>query len=105
MTATRHALARRVGEGPGGPAGGEPDAAVREDPVLDVRDLPPARRHETLFAAYRDLAPGAGFVLVNDHDPKPLRYQFEAEHAGQFTWQYLESGPEAWRVRIGRAGA
>ena len=62
MTATRHALARRVGEGPGGPAGGEPDAAVREDPVLDVRDLPPARRHKTLFAAYRDLAPGAGFV-------------------------------------------
>ena len=55
--------------------------------------------------AYRDLAPGAGFVLVNDHDPKPLRYQFEAEHAGQFTWQYLDSGPEVWRVRIGRAGA
>jgi uncharacterized protein (DUF2249 family) len=41
-------------------------------------------------------------VLVNDHDPKPLRYQFEAEHAGEFTWEYLESGPEVWRVRIGR---
>ena len=44
-------------------------------------------------------------MLVNDHDPKPLRYQFEAEHAGQFTWEYLESGPEVWRVRIGRPGA
>jgi uncharacterized protein (DUF2249 family) len=106
VTATLHGLARRVGEGPGGPAGGEPDAAaVRDDPVLDVRDLAPARRHETIFAAYQDLAPGAGFMLVNDHDPKPLRYQFEAEHAGQFTWQYLESGPQAWRVRIGRARA
>jgi uncharacterized protein (DUF2249 family)/iron-sulfur cluster repair protein YtfE (RIC family) len=103
VTAALHGLARRVGEGPGGPAGGEPDAAaVREDPVLDVRDLAPARRHETIFSAYRDLAPGAGFVLVNDHDPKPLRYQFEAEHAGQFAWQYLDSGPEAWRVRICR---
>ncbi len=106
VTAVLHGLARRVGEGPGGPVGGEPDAAaVREAPVLDVRDLAPARRHETIFAAYRDLAPGAGFVLVNDHDPKPLRYQFEAEHAGQFTWQYLESGPEVWRVRMGRARA
>jgi uncharacterized protein (DUF2249 family)/iron-sulfur cluster repair protein YtfE (RIC family) len=104
MTAALHGLARRVGEGAEGPADGEP-ATTREDVVLDVRDLAPARRHETIFSAYRDLAPGTGFVLVNDHDPKPLRYQFEAEHAGQFTWQYLESGPEVWRVRIGRPGA
>jgi uncharacterized protein (DUF2249 family) len=39
-------------------------------------------------------------VLVNDHDPKPLRYQFEARHVG--TSDYLESGPKVWRVRIGR---
>ena len=103
VTAALHGLARRVGEGPGG---GERDAAATgEDQVLDVRDLAPARRHETIFSAYRDLAPGTGFVLVNDHDPKPLGYQFEAEHAGQFTWQYLESGPEVWRVRIGRPAA
>jgi uncharacterized protein (DUF2249 family) len=70
--------------------------------VLDVRSEPPARRHELIFDTYRDLQPGTAFVLVNDHDPKPLRYQFEAEHAGAFTWEYLEQGPEAWRVRIGR---
>ena len=103
VTAALHGLARRVGEGPGG---GERDAAATgEDQVLDVRDLAPARRHETIFSAYRDLAPGAGFVLVNDHDPKPLGYQFEAEHASQFTWQYLQSGPGVWRVRIGRPPA
>ncbi|MCL2584174.1 MAG: DUF2249 domain-containing protein [Streptosporangiales bacterium] len=75
---------------------------ARRDAVLDVRDLAPAYRHREIFGAYWDLASGAGFVLVNDHDPKPLRYQFEAEHPGQFTWQYLESGPDVWRVRIGR---
>ncbi|MDA8323903.1 MAG: DUF2249 domain-containing protein [Actinomycetota bacterium] len=74
-------------------------------PDLDVRELAPALRHQTIFDTYRALPPGTGFVLVNDHDPKPLRYQFEAEHAGQFTWSYLESGPRVWRVRIGRAGA
>ena len=58
-----------------------------------------------IFAACQALAPGAGFVLVNDHDPKPLRYQFQAEHPGEFTKDYLESGPEAWRVRIARAAA
>jgi uncharacterized protein (DUF2249 family) len=98
VTAALHGLARRAG--PGGLTVGEPGA--REDTVLDVRDLAPTRRHTAIFSAYWDLASGAGFVLVNDHDPKPLRYQFEAEHAGQFTWQYLESGPGVWRVRIGR---
>lgn len=72
------------------------------DPQLDVRSEPPARRHELIFENYHALAAGDGFVLVNDHDPKPLYFQLEAEHGGQFTWKYLESGPEVWRVRIGR---
>jgi uncharacterized protein (DUF2249 family) len=93
VTAALHGLARRVDEGAG---------ELGQDAVLDVRDLAPAQRHETIFSTYQGLATGAGFVLVNDHDPRPLRYQFEAEHAGQFTWQSLEGGPEVWRVRIGR---
>ena len=40
--------------------------------------------------------------MVNDHDPKPLYYQFAAEHKGEFTWDYLEQGPAVWRVRIGK---
>lgn len=72
------------------------------DKELDVRPLAPAQRHAEIFASYRALAPGKGFLLVNDHDPKPLQYQFEAEYKGQFTWDYLETGPKIWRVRIGR---
>nr|WP_229865132.1 DUF2249 domain-containing protein [Streptomyces naganishii] len=69
---------------------------------LDVRQEIPARRHELIFTTYGSLAAGEHFVLVNDHDPKPLYYQFAAEHADQFTWEYLEQGPEVWKVRIGR---
>jgi uncharacterized protein (DUF2249 family) len=43
---------------------------------------------------------GGAFLLVNDHDPKPLYYQFAAERSGQFDWQYRESGPEVWCVQI-----
>lgn len=70
--------------------------------VLDVREVPPARRHDLIFGAYARLRPGQSFILVNDHAPRPLYYQFQAEHAGEFTWEYLEQGPEVWRVRIGR---
>ena len=72
------------------------------DAILDVRSEPPARRHELIFDTYHALGAGEAFVLVNDHDPKPLRYQFEAEHTERFTWDYLDQGPEVWRVRIGR---
>jgi uncharacterized protein (DUF2249 family) len=76
-----------------------------EDRVLDVRTEIPRRRHELIFESFGKIAPGEAYVLVNDHDPKPLRYQFEAENAGEFSWEYLEEGPEVWRVRIGRVAA
>jgi uncharacterized protein (DUF2249 family) len=81
------------------PSGGR---AEDGDSTLDVRRVPPPRRHPMILDRFERLAPGQAFVLVNDHDPKPLYYQFQAERTGQFTWEYLETGPEVWRVRIGR---
>jgi uncharacterized protein (DUF2249 family) len=69
---------------------------------LDVRNLVPAQRQETIFQRIDELAFGASFVLINDHDQKPLYYQLEAEYPNQFSWDYLETGPEVWRIEIGR---
>lgn len=82
------------------------DAKITDDavdvPRLDVRDDPPAKRHQRIFATFDALRPGEAFELVNDHDPKPLGYQFAAEYPDAHTWDYREAGPEVWRVRIGR---
>jgi uncharacterized protein (DUF2249 family) len=75
---------------------------VSDSENLDVRQLIPMQRHSTIFSTWQNLTPGKSFVLINDHDPKPLYYQFDAEHPGEFSWDYLESGPETWRVRIGK---
>lgn len=104
VTAKLHHLARSVPAEPvkfiSGPrSSGDSDDG---DAELDVRALAPAQRHEKIFATYSALGPGTGFMLINDHDPKPLRYQFAAEHAGDYTWEPLEEGPSVWRVRIGR---
>lgn len=69
---------------------------------LDVRQIPPPQKHPTIFQTFESLLPGQSFILINDHDPKPLYYQFANEHQGQFTWEYLEQGPEVWQVQIGR---
>lgn len=70
--------------------------------VIDVRTLVPARRHQKIFELVNDLGFGDSFILVNDHDPKPLYYQIEAEYPKQFSWTYLERGPDVWRVEIGK---
>lgn len=72
--------------------------------LIDVRPMPPRERHPRIFEMWDELAEGGSLVLVNDHDPLPLYYQFAAESAGGFRWDYEAQGPEEWRVRI-RKGA
>ena len=76
-----------------------------ESQELDVREIPPAEKHPTIFETFDDLEPGESFVIINDHDPVPLKYQFQAERGEDvFDWEYHEQGPEVWRVRIGKQG-
>lgn len=70
--------------------------------ALDVRQLSPVQRHPVIFDRFNALSAGGSFVLVNDHDPKPLYYQLVAENPGVLTWEYLEQGPTVWRVRMGK---
>lgn len=74
------------------------------DDVLDVRPIPPAQRHPMIFQRCNALPGGESFILINDHDPKPLYYQLNFEYSSQLGWEYLERGPAVWRVRISRIG-
>ena len=80
-----------------------PQAEAADPSLVDVRTVAPRHRHPLIFDTFEGLTVGQSFTLVNDHDPKPLYYQFQAERSGQFTWEYLEQGPTVWRVRIGRS--
>jgi uncharacterized protein (DUF2249 family) len=71
---------------------------------LDVTQIPPRERHPLIFRTFDILPPSGAFILENDHDPVPLYYQFLHEREGQFEWEYLERGPDMWRVRIKRVG-
>jgi len=77
-------------------------AQLEKPDEIDVRRIPHGERHPRIFGSYARLAPGESFVLVNNHDPKPLRREFDAAFPDQFEWNYLEAGPKRWRVRIGR---
>lgn len=92
---------------PKGGCGGECGCGEQDPagvlPVLDAREVPHAIRHATIFGALDSVGPGSGMVLVAPHDPLPLLAQVEERSPGVFDVDYLEQGPEAWRVRFVRA--
>ncbi|QHS21718.1 DUF2249 domain-containing protein [Virgibacillus sp. MSP4-1] len=65
-------------------------------------EIEPRIRHPKIFEAFDGLQSGEVMKLVNDHDPRPLQYQFMMEREGEFTWEYLQEGPDLWKVAIGK---
>lgn len=70
--------------------------------TINAPDYPPREKHPVIFKTFDSLQSGEAMQLINDHDPRPLQYQFMMERENQFTWQYLEEGPNTWRVAIGK---
>ena len=69
---------------------------------VDAREYEPKDKHRVIFETFHSLQSGEKMELVNDHDPRPLHYQMLAEYTDQFEWEYLEEGPEVWKVAIGK---
>ena len=68
--------------------------------ILNVTLLEPRQKHPTIFVRFDELAEGESLTIHNDHDPKPLYYQMLGERGNVFVWEYLEQGPEWWKVKI-----
>lgn len=71
-----------------------------EENILDVTLLEPRMKHPTIFQRFDALLPGENLIIHNDHDPKPLYYQMMGELGNIFQWEYLEQGPEWWKVKL-----
>lgn len=70
--------------------------------ILNVTLLEPRQKHPTIFARFDELEEGESLTIHNDHDPKPLYYQLLGERGNIFIWEYLEEGPQWWKVRISK---
>jgi uncharacterized protein (DUF2249 family) len=70
--------------------------------TVNATEYPPHLKHKVIFETFNNLKPSEAMLLVNDHDPKPLRFQFESMHSGQFTWEYIEEGPKTFQVKISK---
>lgn len=68
--------------------------------IVNAPEYPSRVRHQIIMETFDKLSVGEAMLLVNDHEPRPLFYQFQAERTGAFTWEYTEEGPEWYRVKI-----
>lgn len=70
--------------------------------TIDVTIIEPRLKHPTIFEKFDNIGGGQAFIIHNDHDPKPLYYQLIGERGPIFNWEYLEQGPEYWKVKISK---
>ena len=75
---------------------------TKTENILNVSVLPPQLKHPTIFARFDELSGGENLIIHNDHDPKPLYYHLLGERGNIFTWEYLEDGPELFRIKISK---
>jgi uncharacterized protein (DUF2249 family) len=73
---------------------------IGPDKVMDVRPIPCSIKHGLIIRSWIELPVGDHFILLNDHDPIPLFYQFSAQWPGAFSWEHLVKGPNEFRVKI-----
>lgn len=70
--------------------------------TLDVTVIEPQYKHSTIYEHFDALKEGEAFIIHNDHDPKPLYYALMNDRGSIFTWDYLQSGPEIWEIKISK---
>lgn len=77
-------------------------AATPANEELDLRHVPRSQRHPLVFLKFDALSIGESFVLVNDHDPVPLHMQMDQMRPDQLAWNYIDRGPDIFRIRVQR---
>jgi len=68
--------------------------------VINATEYPPHLKHKAIFTTFVNLNAGEAMLLVNDHDPVPLKSQLEGRYPRQFDWEYVEKGPATYQIKI-----
>lgn len=73
--------------------------------LIDVRTLPTWQRHPKIMEAFDGLAAGDELTIVSDHEPRPLRTQFEQTRSGRYVWAQRMLASDHWEVTLRRIPA
>ncbi len=69
---------------------------------LDTRQYKPEEQNKVIINAFDSLPVGDKMMLINDHDPTHVFNQLEEKRLGKFEWEYIEEGPDIWKVSLAK---
>lgn len=72
---------------------------------IDVRSIPRWLRHARVFSTFDALLADQHLLLVSDHEPRPLRAQFEERYGSRYSWSDRQLGDGRWEVRVRKVAA
>lgn len=75
---------------------------IANEKIINVQELEPRLRHQTIFDVFNALAEGEHLIIHNNHDPMPVYYQLMNLRGNIFSWEYLQQGPQWWDIRVSR---
>lgn len=70
--------------------------------TIDVTTLAHSFKNMIILNRLDHLSEGKSLILKNHSDPLPLYYRLLVERGRIFNWEYLEKGPEIWRVKLSK---
>lgn len=87
-----------------GPGRSDPPTKVEVYPppsaAIDVRAVPTWQRHTRIFELFDALADERALLLTTDHEPRPLRTEFDQSREGFFSWEQRRVGYRHWEAVI-----
>jgi len=73
---------------------------LTEGPVIDLDALPPEQAVAAAVERLRQLRPGERVELLSRSDPCPVWQRMDELAPRRYGFDYLEDGPDHWRVRV-----
>ncbi|HEY8363067.1 MAG TPA: DUF2249 domain-containing protein [Tissierellaceae bacterium] len=57
---------------------------------------------EIVLNNFDQLPVGEKMILINDSDPSHIFNELEKKRYGKFEWEYIEKGPDVWKVALAK---
>lgn len=68
------------------------------EPHIDARTLPPLVRHAAIIGAFERLVPGGSLIVIAGH--APMHLLDELAERSEFEYEFVQEGPQDWKVRL-----
>lgn len=69
---------------------------------LNTSGYEPHHVNSSVIDAFDSLPVGEKMILINDADPSHVFDQLEERRYGKFEWEYIEEGPDEWKVSLAK---